>query len=149
MPPAAATENRVRDTLLSVLGGVGVPPSSWLTVPETMDGVPGSKLPAPNKPRYYVQFVSTTPKAGDRGTKYHRMTVSFAVWIAAKTQAEAISAKADLLRAIFGAEATFTNAYGSPMYPGETNFRLDMSRAGIMVIEQALHLDTVFDHAAP
>lgn len=148
--PAAATENRVIDAVITRLQTIGTPPSSWnVATPEVAEGVPPDPVPVPNKARLYVEHSRTDPTNPDAGTASHYHRVSLVVWCVAKTPRDVATLKSDVLRALFAGEGTFTASFGQPMWPGEFVQRRDLSDAGVAVGQQVVFVDVELTHSAP
>lgn len=151
MPPVAAIETRVLDAMLTALGGIGTPPSSWLTTPyAVLDGVPGDEMGRLDLPRLFVQHVQSAPDAsGDTEITRHNWTLTFNVWVAATTMRAVLAAKADVLRAIYAAEGTFMDSFRAPLFPSGFAFHDELVKAGTWLGTQTFTIDVETGHADP
>jgi hypothetical protein len=147
---AAAVEVQVLDAILSACAGIGTPAASWLTTPNAIvEGVPNDKMGALTNPRLFLQHVASTPASGSAGTTYHRWTLTFNIWCCAQTQRGVLSLKADVLRAVYAAEGTFTASFKQPLWPGDFTFHDELVKAGIWLGTQTFTIDIETDHASP
>lgn len=122
--PVDAFENRIADVFLTVLGGIGTPASSWLSgVPLVIEGSPAEAVPEPSavhalskKGILYLEHVRTGPAPGEVGTSTHTLRATFCITILAETVRDLRKLKADVLRALWAAEGTFTTAEEQPAF---------------------------------
>jgi len=154
MPPVDAFENRVLDQLMATtcLGGIGTPPTSWLTVPVVAEGLPREIVPSDvaTTPRIYVQHDRTGPSIGENQTlTRHHARAEFSAWIAAKDRSTLLQVKADVLRAVYAAEGTIAGALGMYVEAREFIQRDDLVTAGFALGQQILTIDFDTDHASP
>lgn len=146
--PAQALENRIVDLLVTTLQAIGTPASSWLTQPTVAEGVPADAVPRATKPLVYVRNVLTGPTPGqEAGTSSHTLRVTVLVVVLATTVRTVNNVKADILRALFAAEQTFTDAFKQPMWPADFEVLDDMKSAGYIIGHLQLFMDVYLDHA--
>jgi hypothetical protein len=148
--PTAGTETRLMGALATALGTIGVPPSSWLTTPTlpVRTDTPNDALGALTHPQVFLNFYRTDPAEG-AGMTRHRATVQFVVWIASPTTTEMLNVKADVLRALFSSEGTFTQQFGQPFWPGTFQTHPEMQAAGNQLGSLTVTIDVEMDHSAP
>jgi len=149
--PTAGTETRLNGALATVLGTIGVPPSSWRTTPTQpiTQGIPGDAVGVLTQPRIFLQFYRTDPAQEGAGMAKHRATVQFIVWMLATTTDSLLEVKCDVLRALFANEAYFTAQFGQPFWPGSFQTHNEMQAAGNEVGSLIVTIDVEIDHSAP
>lgn len=148
--PNPATENRVVDAVLARLATIGTPPSSYLTSPApAREGVPADVTDPLTKPLILVEHARTDPDQQNVNVSDHGARVTLSVWLMAKDPRTVASMKADVLRALFAGEGTFTTALGQPLFPGEFVQRGDMRSVGRAVGQLVIFVDITLTHANP
>ena len=139
--------------LETVLDGIGTPAVDWLTDPTVFEGTPADAVPHDLGLLLYFHHVRTEVLGAEQGTAEHRHRAFFHVYCVSPDTGtgprDVLALKADVLRAIFAAEGTFTSAFGQPMYPLGYGYRDDMAGAGLSVGVQEFALDMEISHTAP
>lgn len=146
-----ATENRVLDALLTIVRRIGTPSSAWLTSPQgVVDGVPRDTVKeVADGPRLYVALAHVAEIPEESTSSTHRVRASFGVWCAARDARTMVALKADVLRAVFAAEAEVRAAFNNVFWPGTFEPMEDLQPAGIYMGAQTLTIDVDVTHSAP
>lgn len=140
---AIAVENRVALVLQAALEAIGQPSSMYLTQPEAVyEGTPGDAVPRSIRPLLIFSHILTEPEQGDgmAGLAPYTWRVHFKVQIIALNASVVLSAKADVARAVMGAESAFTQQFAFPMWLDEFVPSQDLNPAGYASGEQRMHI---------
>ena len=147
-----AIENRLMDAVLGVLQGIGSPPSGWLTsnpAPVVAEGIPANALSVTAAPLLFVDCAGTLPQQPEAAVGGHWLRVSFSIYALARTTREACALKADVLRALFAAEQSFTQQFAALPVLGAFGWRTDYVKSGLACAQQDVSFDVYISHSAP
>jgi len=135
------------DALLAALNAIGPIGATWRTDPEVVEGIPGDALPAPNKPRLYVQWLSTGFAEGEAGTRTHSFRSDFVIWITGVSQRDVLNADEDVLDALVASESTIASLVGQPWWHERCAYEPELTKAGLFVAHRTLYIVHETSHA--
>lgn len=156
--PNHARENRIRDAILTELNKIGVQggAGAWLTTPNVTLGTPvGKDIPRTPAAQLFFHWAETLPRqgAGGREPSSHWKRAIYHVWCVTADPAQAIDLgldlKADVLRALYAAEATLKSFADSGVFPGGEMLHPELLKSGVTVVGLEVNADFRQDHADP
>ena len=151
MPPAPSREEQVLDALKATLQTIGIPPSSWATVPVVAEGVPGDVLPDPETPRIYLEYVRTELREPFSAVNLDHVRLHYVAYLAARTLRLLMAVKRDVRTSIKASMDSMTTSFGQPAWLGDferDGELLRLKQAGIEAGAQSIFIDLTVDYSS-
>jgi hypothetical protein len=154
--PTEVLEARIQDSIvaeMAKIGGAGV----WrmTAAPLVAAGLPADPVPETSKHQVYVQYASTEMVPEGAGTVTRLARAHFNI-VCMALDADAnvglrmvLNLKADVLRAVYAAEAAFFSAYGYGIWVQGFSYDASMSNVGVAVGVQDVFVDFEMSTTAP